>query len=805
MFQGRNRLRRTNHKNCSMESLENRQLMTTAMGVDSSFDGLYEIDLDTGDVSEIGKLHPNPGRYTTPVSMAIRPTDNRIFVINNSPAQDEGLSVVDRATGRATHIGDTPASSITFNDHGQLYGIAGHQLVRVNPNNGVTSTIRGADDLPGTYGLDFNSIDGHFYGVAGNVDGEAWILKITPGGKLVSRARINADLNSVPGGISIDHGVGVVSNLNRTLFKVDLDTGNVLERVSADRTPQGFDTLTRADRSGPAMAVDAGTDSLYKIDLDTGAVSKVGPLHPSADRYTTPVSMAIRPSDNRIFVINNSPDQDAGLSVVNPSTGRATKVANTDVESITFDNRDRLYGLLDGKLAIVNPSTGSGRVLVGADNLPRLFGLDYNPEDGNLYGVTGNTNGRARLLKISTSGQLLEDNPLTEGIQTVPGAITIDNGIGVVSNLRDTLYKVNLDTGKVVDAVRSQESPQGLDIAPRPFFPQRPQGAVLGVDSSTDSLYKIDLTTGVATKIGPLHPSDSRYTTPVSMAIRPSDDMVFVINNSPVGDGGLSTLNIHTGRATLVGDTQANSIAFDRFDNLYGIQASRLVKIDSSTGETASLDGDSLPTMYGLDYNWDDGHLYGITGNKTGSATILKINTSGDVVQRIPLSRNIGTVPGSLVFDADGQLVVSNLRRRLFDVDHTNGTIMDARNAERLPQGLAVSSSVRPGQPAELIGDLDGNGKVDFGDFLTLSGNFGTKVETRAEGDLTGDCEVDFEDFLMLSGNFGAELPPSLPFLPELPFIPEIPVTPTLPITPILPLPSIVDDVLVELDFEFEV
>ena len=243
MFQSRNDSRRdVTQKTRKIESLENRQLMTTAMGVDASFDGLYEIDMDTGDVSEIGKLHPNPGRYTTPVSMAIRPTDNRIFVINNSPAQDEGLSVVNRSTGRATHIGDTPASSITFDDAGRLYGIAGGQLVRVNPNNGATSTIAGADNLPRMYGLDFNSMDGNFYGVHGDIHGNAWVIKISPSGQAISRVKVNTDLGSVPGGIAIDHGVGVVSNIQRTLFKVDLNNGQVLERVRADKAPQGLDT-----------------------------------------------------------------------------------------------------------------------------------------------------------------------------------------------------------------------------------------------------------------------------------------------------------------------------------------------------------------------------------------------------------------------------------------------------------------------------------------------------------------------------------------------------------------------------------
>lgn len=56
----------------------------------------------------------------------------------------------------------------------------------------------------------------------------------------------------------------------------------------------------------------------------------------------------------------------------------------------------------------------------------------------------------------------------------------------------------------------------------------------------------------------------------------------------------------------------------------------------------------------------------------------------------------------------------------------------------------------------ELAGDTDGDGIVAFNDFLTLSSNFGTTVDT---GYLAGDFDLDgtvaFSDFLVLSSNYG--------------------------------------------------
>lgn len=55
-----------------------------------------------------------------------------------------------------------------------------------------------------------------------------------------------------------------------------------------------------------------------------------------------------------------------------------------------------------------------------------------------------------------------------------------------------------------------------------------------------------------------------------------------------------------------------------------------------------------------------------------------------------------------------------------------------------------------------LVGDIDGDGEVAFGDFLILSGAFGNSVDPGTGADLDGSGEIDFGDFLLLSGNFGA-------------------------------------------------
>ena len=58
-----------------------------------------------------------------------------------------------------------------------------------------------------------------------------------------------------------------------------------------------------------------------------------------------------------------------------------------------------------------------------------------------------------------------------------------------------------------------------------------------------------------------------------------------------------------------------------------------------------------------------------------------------------------------------------------------------------------------------ILGDVNGDGLVDFSDFLILSGNFGKEDVAPDSGDLDGDRAVGFGDFLILSQNFGQQNP----------------------------------------------
>jgi len=65
-----------------------------------------------------------------------------------------------------------------------------------------------------------------------------------------------------------------------------------------------------------------------------------------------------------------------------------------------------------------------------------------------------------------------------------------------------------------------------------------------------------------------------------------------------------------------------------------------------------------------------------------------------------------------------------------------------------------------------LPGDLDGNGEVDFADFLVLSVNYGQDFPSYRDGNIDLKGHVDFADFLVLSANFG-KTPGDVAAVPE--------------------------------------
>ena len=77
-----------------------------------------------------------------------------------------------------------------------------------------------------------------------------------------------------------------------------------------------------------------------------------------------------------------------------------------------------------------------------------------------------------------------------------------------------------------------------------------------------------------------------------------------------------------------------------------------------------------------------------------------------------------------------------------------------SKQIELFPETNTVSLGER--EPILKEADLNGDGSVNFADFLILSANFGKEVSSIEDGDINESGLVDFEDFLILSQEFGS-------------------------------------------------
>jgi len=289
-------------------------------------------------------------------------------------------------------------------------------------------------------------------------------------------------------------------------------------------------------------------------------------------------------------------------------------------------------------------------------------------------------------------------------------------------------------------------------IEPEPIepYPSAAQAGVLyGVDSRYDGLYTIDLgnpESAAITFIGTLDPDhtrsglNSKFVTPCSMAVDPSDGTLFVWNNTDSGathsyrdiiyTGVLLTVDKCTGIATVVGPENPQglglgALAFGPDNKLYGLNYS-LYEIDTETGQTTPIGGWLGLRIGAADFDPLTGTLYGIELTLYGPPRLVTINTNtgrATVVGR--LSKSFGVI-GSMVFTEAGTIIGSAGfalgSEILFEMD-TTGQIFRTWKIPDIfiPQGLAfappckqtihVEIDIKPGSDLNPI-NLKSNGVI---------------------------------------------------------------------------------------------
>lgn len=217
---------------------------------------------------------------------------------------------------------------------------------------------------------------------------------------------------------------------------------------------------------------------------------------------------------------------------------------------------------------------------------------------------------------------------------------------------------------------------------------------LFGVDSACDCVAKWNVNTGTSTVTGTFAPT-GRYAATISMAVRPSDQAVFIWNNgnqiTNSGTGELVRINPANGDVLFTGQTTGLNmeIAFTSSGVLFGVTSGVLYTVDVNTGgptitRVLSVAGGGSFSPYGADID-SFGILYA-AGFLNGSNTIslATIDTGTGAVNTIGSVDAPGML-GDIVFAPDGTLygtsfVTNTSTTYFFQIDKGTGAVSNLIN-----------------------------------------------------------------------------------------------------------------------------
>lgn len=231
-----------------------------------------------------------------------------------------------------------------------------------------------------------------------------------------------------------------------------------------------------------------------------------------------------------------------------PSTNKLfTKAFALDGRSAT-----RPFGTMP--LAPPNTLTPTGTI-----PLPRAIYADDIAGNGKLYALD---NANRNLVMVNNSGVVTDIGNVTN----IPVAATlsglswnsVDNTMYVtaIPTTGPELYKINLTTGvaTLVGAMTGVTTPIWLEIDNA--------GIAYTIDINTDNLYSVNLTTGATTLIGPLG-VNCQFAQEADF--NRDDNVLYMASYTGGGVGGIYTIDVRTGASTLVGSTTAANAEYTMF------------------------------------------------------------------------------------------------------------------------------------------------------------------------------------------------------------------------------------------------
>jgi hypothetical protein len=272
------------------------------------------------------------------------------------------------------------------------------------------------------------------------------------------------------------------------------------------------------------------------------------------------------------------------------------------------------------------------------------------------------------------------------------------------------------------------------------------RGTLFVTDVTNNLIHEVDAATGL---------SLNSFGMPVA---GPNElGLAFVNGSLFVGDdaGNLSELDPNTGALTGIGTVVGPAGVFSALGGDGGLDGFWNVRIAGKTVTGVDFGNFSLalPIATGMVVN-------AASANRSGINTLTiqfdaPVTISGPAALTL-FNHTTGmpvAVPGATLTDNGTMAVTLNLN----GFDLPDGRYTAELQASEATPNLAQTVSF---QFWKLLGDLDGDGLVNFNDTVPLSVNFGANTMVPfSDGDGDGDGIVNFNDTVPLSLNFGASLP----------------------------------------------
>lgn len=185
---------------------------------------------------------------------------------------------------------------------------------------------------------DFDA-DGNWYALGG-FNGELQLLSVSPvDGSFTGIGPLTIP-SGVPSGLSYNpvNQTWYMTNNRQTnnirrseLYRVNINTG----AITLINTNTGMDTSIwlEIDNNGIAYSLDITNDSLYKVDLQTGVATLIGPFGVNT-QYTQ--EAFIDPETNKLYAAAYTNDFKSGMYSVDVTTGAGTKLYDTSPAELTM-------------------------------------------------------------------------------------------------------------------------------------------------------------------------------------------------------------------------------------------------------------------------------------------------------------------------------------------------------------------------------------------------------------------------------------------------------------------------------------